>query len=173
MSVSDFIAAVGPYIAPTIVAAGGIAALHYRFRGEREKATEDARRSARETFEDLFREERQKRDDERQRHIDELARLHAEHEANVAEIERQSREECEAQLTKREERIRAEHASALERWKSEMAAIVREVARLVGQLDPYRTPTPLELERLRTALARGGVSPSDINGLIAARGVAQ
>jgi len=172
-------------LAPLVVAIGGIAAVHYRYRGAREQAIEEAKHEAREAFEELFREERSLRSTDRDRHIAELDRRDAAHRAEIETIERDSEKRCaervdvvrrfaHAEIEKLEAKL-AEAEGKLERAAEQLAhvpRIVREVARLVAQLDPYRTPTRTELAALREALARGGMTPSDINGLIAVRGVA-
>ncbi len=175
-------------IAAVVSVAGSAFALvrmHMTRGQEKERVAEQVRAESREAFEELFREERQLRDAEREQHIAELERRDASHRAEIATIERESEARCaervdvlrrfahaeiervEAKLAAAETRL-AEAAEALAR----VPRIVREVARLVAQLDPYRTPTRTELARLREALALGGLTHSDINGLIAVRGVA-
>lgn len=155
-------------IASLVVAVGGIATVHYRYRGDRDRAVEEARATTHATMTTLFQDERARRDEERREHIAELRRLHDEHHEEVARV----RAEFDQAWSAREAELIAEHHREIEIWKRETASVVRTVARLVSQLDPMRTPTPHELERLRDALRQGGVSPSDINGLIAGRGVA-
>lgn len=155
-----------------VVAIGGIAAVRYRYRGAREQAVEDARKGAAEAFEELFREERALREANRVEHVAEIERKDAEHKAEIAAVQDAARLAFDRRWTDFEKRLRDEHAREIAEWKAGVREIVTEVARLVAQLDPYRTPTPTELDRLRTALARGHLSPADINGLIAARGVA-
>lgn len=165
-------------LAPLLVAIGGIATVHYRYRGARAQAVEEATKAASTAFERLFREEREARDRERTAAREDRERADAEHEAAVVRINAEHLAAIEAIESATEARY-AERIAHLEaRLDAAIAElqrvpeIVREVARLVAMLDPMRTPTPTELARLRAALQRGGVSPSDISGLIASRGVA-
>ena len=154
-------------IASLVVAIGGVTTILVRYKGDRAKAVEDAVQTASTAFQALFQDERTKRDAERAEHIAELHRLHGEHRDEIVRIETLADERCEERVT----RLESSLTTALDELRR-VPAIVCEVARLIARLDPMRTPTPKELAELRTALERGGVSPSDISGLIAARGAA-
>lgn len=164
-------------IASLVVAVGGVAALHYRYRGDRQKAVEEAKKAAAAAFEVLFREEREKRELDRSIARADCEARDAAHEAAISRINAEhlaAIEAIEAAVEARYAERIAHLESLLEAATEELRAVpdlVREIAWLIVQLDPMRTPTPTELARLRAALARGGVSPSDISGLIAARGV--
>jgi chromosome segregation ATPase len=104
------------------------------------------------TVDDLIRDERAERDRERAECTSRLDGMQEQIEERDGAIDR---------LTQEVRRLR----DAL----SDVPRLVETLGHLVSRLDPYRTPTPAEMDRIREAATALGLSPQAANGIVIGR----
>lgn len=152
MTGPELIAATGPYVAPIVVAVGGLIALWVRDRARVATTQKDLREWAQESVREAV-------ESERQTYTAVISQMRADREADRAEITRLHDEvaELRAALADRDERL------------SEFPDLVEKFVIVVAGIDREKTPSRDQLDALHTIARRLRLAPHVPNHVLLAK----